>query len=168
MESLNNIISVPSWAYDFCYYYFFVAVLVVVTTVVTIVQLVFLPAGIKKVAPVSMTILMLILSAIVTAVLGMMQFWICRSALKPAKATKAIKENFAVKCQSPEDCKAVMGPSSTCECGGRGLCAGCVMNTNTEPEMLENGMPMAPFGLNTGAEGFTNPMPKTKAAANHM
>ena len=155
MESINNLISVPSWAYDFCYYYFFVAVLVVVTTVVTIAQLVFLPAGIKKIAPVSMTILALVLSAIVTSVLGMMQFWICRSALKPSTASTAVKENFAVKCKNPEDCKAVMGASSTCECGGRGLCGGCVMQNNTEPSMLDNAADLAPFGLVTeGFEGF--------------
>ena len=151
MEAVNNIISVPSWAYDFCYYYFFVAVLVVVTTVVSIFQLVFLPAIVRKSAPIVATILALVLSAVVTSVLAMMQFWVCRSALKPSKS---VKENFAVKCENSADCKAVMGAKqgANCECGGRGLCGGCVMQNNTEPSMLDNGAPLSPFGV----EGFEN------------
>jgi len=140
MESLNTLIAVPSWAYDFCYYYFFVAVLVVVTTVVTILQLVLLPASVKKAAPVTITILALLLSALVTSILAMMQFWVCRSALKPST------ENFAVQCKTTGDCKAVTGDGGkSCECGGRGLCGGCVMQNNTEPSMLDNGVDFAPF-----------------------
>jgi hypothetical protein len=140
MESLNNLVSVPSWAYEFCYYYFFVAVLVVLTTVVSIIQLVFLPASIRNTAQISMTILVLALTSVVTTVLAMMQFWICRSALKPV-------EKFAVRCENAEDCKAVMGQKqgASCECGGRGLCGGCVMQSNTEPSMLDNGIDFAPF-----------------------
>jgi len=144
METLNNIIAVPSWAYDFCYYYFFVAVLVVLTTITTIFQLAFLPAIIRKSTPITMTILALILSALVTSVLAMMQFWVCRTALKPSK------EHFAVQCKTADDCKAVMGKSKNCECGKRGLCGGCVMQNNTEPSMLDNGIDFAPFGV----EGF--------------
>ena len=139
MEAVNTILAVPSWAYDFCYYYFFVAALVVLTTVVTIFQLVFLPAIVRKNAPVALTVLALVLSAVVTSVLAMMQFWICRSALKP-------KENFAVKCEKPSDCKAVMGAQgASCECGARGLCGGCVMQNNTEPAMLDNAIDLAPL-----------------------
>jgi hypothetical protein len=162
METLNNIITVPSWAYDFCYYYFFVAVLVVITTVVTIFQLVFLPAIVKKSAPVTITIVALILSSIVTSVLAMMQFWICRSALKPSKA---VNENFAVKCENPSDCKAVMGSNQgeNCVCGGRGLCGGCVMQNNTEPSMLDNAAELAPFGME-GFRGSMRPAIKTNKA----
>lgn len=142
MEALNTLLKTPGWAYDFCYYYAFVAAIVVVTALTSVVQLVMLPASAKKSVPLTWMVVSLLLSALVTVVLTMMQFWICRGALR---------EKFAVKCAKMGDCTAVMGvpQGSMCECGGRGLCGGCMMQNNMEPSMLPE-----------YAEGFANAVKK--------
>jgi hypothetical protein len=151
MDVLNSIIAVPSWAYDFCYYYMAVAAIMLVFTVYSIVQLIFLPAAIQKILPTASIVLNLGIYAAITIVLSMMQFWICRSALKPA----ALKEAFAVACANDADCTAVngtQGPRSLCSCGGRGTCGGCTMNNNMQPQATD--FDLAPAGsLN---ESFRN------------
>jgi hypothetical protein len=123
--------NVPSWAYDFCYYFLALAAVIVVSTLYTLVQLVAMPSGVKKVVPFTATVLVLLLSGGFSVVLAMMQFWICRSALAP-------KEGFAVACTKTEDCTAVAGTQagSLCTCGSRGFCAGCTMNSDMEPSMM--------------------------------
>ena len=61
-----------------------------------------------------------------------------------------IREGFAAKCSGDGDCHAVMGTPQGpgCSCGGRGLCGGCVMRNNMEPQP-EFSSEFAPF-----AEGF--------------
>lgn len=130
---------VPSWAYDFCYYFLALAAVLAVNTLYALVQLFYLPAGLKKAIPFTPTVIALVLSGVVTVVLAMMQFWICRSALAP-------KEHFATKCSAPENCTAVAGTQSggPCTCGARGFCAGCTMNSDMEPSMMsEYDMPLA-------------------------
>ena len=104
-------------------------------SVYTIVQLFLMPGAYKRVVPFVSTVLALGLSSLVSIVLALMQFWVCRSALKPA-AAEAKKEAFAVACKSGEDCTAVAGTpqGSTCACGGRGVCGGCVMQNDMEPQ----------------------------------
>ena len=152
MDTLNAIIRVPSWAYDFCYYYFAVAVIVALYGIYAIVQLVLMPGAYKRVFPFVSTILALGLSTLVSVVLALMQFWVCRSALKPA----AGKESFEVPCKTGSDCTAVAGTpqGSTCSCGGRGVCGGCVMQNNMEPQ-AEFAAAFAPF--ETFASGPVRP-----------
>lgn len=129
---MESILNTPSWAYDFCYYYAFVAAIVVVSTVWSLVKLNMLPAIAKKLLPMTSITVTMLLSALVTVVLTMMQFWICRGALNPAKTA----EKFAVTCTNGvEDCTAVMGTPQgpDCTCGARGLCGGCVMQNNMQP-----------------------------------
>jgi hypothetical protein len=123
---MDAVLATPSWAYDFCYYYAFVAAIVVVSAGYSVVRLLLLPALAKKVVPVTSLVISLVLSALVTVVLTMMQFWICRGALK--------HEPFAVQCKSPDDCTDVTGTPQgpDCTCGGRGFCGGCVMQNNME------------------------------------
>ena len=145
MDALNMVVAVPSWAYDFCYYYLAAAAVVVVYSLYSIVELFMLPAPLQKVIPVASLTVALLLSGTVSALLAMMQFWVCRSALSPKKAM----ENFAVACKSEEDCLAVNGtqpPGSLCSCGARGLCAGCTMNNHMEPSMMpQYDQPLAAF-----------------------
>jgi hypothetical protein len=133
MEMLNAVIQVPAWAYDFCYYYFAVAAIIAVFGVYSIVTLFMLPSSTKKLLPMALMAISMILPILLSVVLGLMQFWICRSALRPSAATK---ESFAVKCAKDADCTAVMGTpqSSLCSCGGRGTCGGCIMQNNMEPQ----------------------------------
>jgi hypothetical protein len=159
MDALKAIVVVPSWAYDFCYYYLAMAVIVALYGLYALVKLYSLPGMIKKFIPTTTIAIGLILSLGLSIVLSMMQFWICRSALSPAAAkkegfaavnSKSGKEPFAVKCSGDADCQAVMGTPQgpTCSCGGRGLCGGCVMQNNMEPQP-EFSSEFAPF-----AEGF--------------
>ena len=155
MDALNKLVQVPSWAYDFCYYYLAVAAVIVVYSLYSIVILYSLPSIVQKIVPVTSISIALLLSGAVTVLLTMMQFWICRSALKPqsrvldavAQAASAMlpsrgsgtQEGFAVQCSSLSDCTAVMGtpqPSGFCECGERGVCGGCTMQNNMVPSML--------------------------------
>ncbi len=129
---MESILNTPSWAYDFCYYYAFVAAIVVVSVLWSLVKLNMLPTVAKKLLPMTSITVTMLLSALVIVVLTMMQFWICRGALNPAKKT----EKFAVTCQNGvEDCTAVMGTPQgpDCTCGARGLCGGCVMQNNMQP-----------------------------------
>ena len=131
---MDSVLATPSWAYDFCYYYAFVAAIVVVSAGYSIVKLLLLPALAKKFVPVTSLVLSLVLSAAVSVVLTMMQFWICRGALK--------REAFAVQCDKSKgnaDCLSVMGTpqSSDCTCGDRGFCGGCVMRNNMESQGLD-------------------------------
>jgi hypothetical protein len=135
MDALNRIVKVPSWAYDFCYYYLAVAAIVVIMSLYSLFKLFMLPNIVKRFVPTTTMALSLILSGVVTTVLVMMQFWICRSSLAPA----AGKENFASKCASDADCKAINGSQDgTCTCGARGLCAGCTMRNNVEPSWSDS------------------------------
>jgi hypothetical protein len=133
MEMLNAVIQVPSWAYDFCYYYFAVAAIIAVFGVYSIVTLFTLPSSTKKLLPMALMAISMILPILLSVVLGLMQFWICRSALRPSAAAK---ESFAVKCAKDADCTAVMGTPQgpLCSCGGRGTCGGCIMQNNMEPQ----------------------------------
>lgn len=152
MDALNVVVQVPAWAYDFCYYYLALAGVVVVYSLYSVVELLTLPALVKRVVPVFSLSLALLLSGAVTVLLTMMQFWVCRSALAPHAAV----EKFAVACKKNEDCTAVTGtqpPGSLCTCGGRGFCGGCTMNNNMEPSMLpEYDMPLA--GIKEGFAGL--------------
>lgn len=136
-----NFVQVPGWAYDFCYYFLALAAVLAVNTVYALYQLFVMPAGLKKAIPFTATVIALILSGVLTVVLSMMQFWICRSALASSK------EAFAVACKNTEDCLAVAGTQSAdslCTCGGRGFCGGCSNNNNMEPSMMpEYDMPLA-------------------------
>ena len=137
------IVNVPSWAYDFCYYYLAVAAVVTVFSLYTLVRLTFLPSIVHKVVPTAEIVINLVIATAVTVLLTMMQFWICRSALKPSKV-----EKFAVTCSKDEDCTAVAGtqpPGAPCTCGARGLCGGCVMNSNMESGKAS--MELAPMSL---------------------
>jgi hypothetical protein len=159
MDTLNAIIQVPSWAYDFCYYYFAVAVIVALYSIYSLVQLFLMPGAYRRVVPFISTVLALALSSLVSIVLALMQFWVCRSALKPTAAPAAKKETFAVACKSGEDCTAVAGTpqGSTCTCGGRGFCGGCTMQNNMEPQ-AEFAAAFAPFN-----EGFAGGMAPAQA-----
>lgn len=146
MDALKAVVDVPRWAYDFCNYYLFVAVIMALYGVYALVKLFTLPGMIKKFVPLTTISIGLIISIALSVVLALMQFWICRSALAPV----AGKEHFAVKCSGDADCNAVMGTPQgpTCSCGGRGLCGGCVMRNNMEPQ-AEFSSEFSPF-----AEGF--------------
>jgi hypothetical protein len=149
MSGLDMFLNVPSWAYDFCYYYFAVAAIVALYTIYALFELFMMPNAVKRFVPMATMAIALILSGIVSGVLALMQFWVCRSALKGTTG----KEKFAVKCDKEEDCTAVMGTpqkSGLCSCGGRGLCGGCVMQNNMEPAML----PEYNEGYASIAEGF--------------
>jgi hypothetical protein len=149
--ALETVLRVPTWAYDFCYYYFAVAAIVALYTLYALFELFTMPGSVKRFVPMVTMAIALILSGLISGVLAMMQFWICRSSLKGSAAAPAApetKEKFAVKCQTGADCTAVMGTPQrgTCECGGRGLCGGCVMQNNMEPAMLpEYNEPYAAF-----------------------
>jgi hypothetical protein len=133
MDALNMVVQVPSWAYDFCYYYLAVAAVVVVYSLYSIFQLLTLPAVVQKVVPVASLTISLVISGVVATLLTMMQFWICRSALAPRR----LAEKFAVQCKTSEECLGVAGTQngrSSCGCGERGLCAGCVMNSNMKDD----------------------------------
>ena len=175
MEAVQRIIAVPSWAYDFCYYYFAVAVIVAVYGIWALVKLFTLPGFVKKFIPSTTLAISIILSSGLAVVLTLMQFWVCRSALKPgsekfanaAKMGMKTKEKFAVACANDGDCTAVMGTQpagSLCTCGGRGFCGGCVMNNNMEPQ-ASFGSDFAPIEgfsampMNTQMKHVGNPRP---------
>lgn len=166
MDAIKAVITVPRWAYDFCNYYLIMAVIMALYGVYALFKLFTLPGMIKKFIPTTTIAIGLILSIGLSVVLSMMQFWICKSALGPVVGAEKFanangvksgshlsgskKEGFAVKCAGDADCQAVMGTpqGSTCSCGGRGLCGGCIMKNNMEPQP-EFSAEFAPF-----AEGF--------------
>lgn len=131
--AFKSVVAQPAWAFDFCYYFLAAAVVTAIYGVYVIFQMMTLPGLIKRLVPTTSVTIALVLAIALSVVLSMMQFWICRSALAPGGA-KA--EKFAVKCGNDADCQAVggmpQGPS--CACGGRGLCGGCVMQNNMEPQ----------------------------------
>jgi hypothetical protein len=149
MDAFNKIVAVPSWAYDLCYYYLAVALIIVAYTLYALFRLVMLPGVVKKFVPVITLSIGLILSGGVAAVLTMMQFWICRSALSPAqvrekftnhnggngqqKKSNGGSEQFAVQCASDADCLAVNGTQSGSlgRCQG-GTCGGYTFNNHME------------------------------------
>jgi hypothetical protein len=139
MDAFNAIVKVPSWAYDFCYYYLAAAAVVVVYSLYSIVSLLMLPAAVKKSVPVVSIVVALLLSGLVSSVLVMMQFWICRSALRPSTV-----EKFAVACANDGDCVAAAGApqDSSCTCGARGVCGGCISRSSwgssVDPEGVSN------------------------------
>ena len=123
--NMDTFIKVPSWAYDFCYYHFFVAIIIVVSSLWSLVQLMLIPSAAKKQFPVIRVALTIVLSGIVTVVLLMMQFWVCRSALAPGRNVS--KEQFATMCKNDKDCHLDSSDTtSSCTCGERGLCGGCL------------------------------------------
>ena len=137
---MDYVVSVPSWAFDFCYYYLALSALVLVSTVYIVFKLLLLSPSERKHLPLPVTYLVLfnLMNGVVTVVLGMMQFWICRSALAPTQNQNQKQEGFLnkiraqhkkdtfVDCATTEDCqKAVGNKSPSCTCGARGLCAGC-------------------------------------------
>ena len=151
----HAVLQVPFWAYDLCYYYLALAVVVMVATVGGILSVIMAPGAMKSLLPTMGLVAWFVFTGLVSSVLAMMQFWICRSALKPqsrvldavAQAASAMRpsrgsgtqEGFAVQCSSLSDCTAVMGtpqPSGFCECGERGVCGGCTMQNNMVPSML--------------------------------
>ena len=131
MDVAKSLIAQPSWAYDFCYYFLAAAIVTAVYALYAIVRVFSLPGLVKRFVPATTVTIALVLTSALSVVLAMMQFWMCRSALAPART-----EKFAVKCSSTQDCHAVGGlpQGSTCECGGRGLCGGCTMQNNMEPQ----------------------------------
>lgn len=150
MDALNMFIQVPSWAYDFCFYYMALAAVVIVSSVWTLIKLFMLPAVILKSVPFVTLVIALLLSTVVSVVLIMMQFWVCRSALAPRV------EKFADKCKSNADCLAINGPqnSDLCTCGARGVCAGCQFNNHTKNSMMrEYNEPLS----GTEPSGYWNP-----------
>jgi hypothetical protein len=147
---MDAVVSVPSWAYDFCYYYLALAVVSGVFTVTTLVSLFMLPASVRKSLPypVWVMVAVLLLNGLVTVVLTMMQFWICRSALNPSVVAKMegflspltkqqhtkkhpsiqkTTEKFAVACTTTGDCQSASSDTTSgCTCGSQGFCAGCI------------------------------------------
>jgi hypothetical protein len=163
MDTLKAVVNVPRWAYDFCNYYLIIAVIMALYGVYALIQLFMMPGMIKKFVPTTTIAIGLILSIGLSVILSMMQFWICRSALAPSAVKEKFQavgskngysgvkmEGFADKCSGDGDCTAITGTpqGSMCSCGGRGLCGGCVMRNNMEPQQ-EFSAQFAPF-----AEGF--------------
>lgn len=177
---MDAVVSVPSWAYDFCYYYLALAVVSGVFTVTIVVSLLMLPASARKSLPSPLWVMVgaMMLNGLVTVVLTMMQFWICRSALSPSKKegflspittestsglapnhgkkhhTKQlnVKEPFAVACTTTGDCQAATSDTTSgCTCGARGFCAGCI-ERNTQGS---TGGDYPGWGADFG-EAFTN------------
>jgi hypothetical protein len=173
MDAFNKIVAVPTWAYDLCYYYLAIAAIIVAYTLYALFRLVMLPGVVKKFVPVITLAIGLILSGGVSAVLTMMQFWICRSALSPAQVREKFQsgngngqkkmqqdgnghsaaptpEQFAVQCASDADCQAVNGTQpggSPGRCQG-GTCGGYTFNNNMEPQpsfSAEFGSGFAPY-----------------------
>ncbi len=126
MDIINSLTTKPAWAYTACYYYFFVAGVIGVLGVISILQLILMPNASRNLLAILTTSITLVISIAFSAVLVLMQFWICRAALK---------EKFAVSCKDTGDCEAVMGKpqGELCTCGARGLCGGCAMRNNMEP-----------------------------------
>lgn len=146
MDALNMIVKVPSWAYDFCYYYLAMAVLVAIYAIWALYKLFTLPGIVKRFVPMTTMTIALLVSSALSIVLTMMQFWVCRSALKPSS------EKFATK----EEAKP-----ATCACGGRGLCGHCPEQASMEPQMYTGDGGAAPF-----YEGFQAPPPRPAVYAN--
>lgn len=137
MNALKSIETAPAWAYDFCYYYLIAAAITALYSLWALIQLFSVPGAVKRMVPTLSLTVALLLSGTLAVVFGLMNFWICRGALKPTAAPATTKEMFAVGCSTDADCHAVMGMPqnpSLCSCGARGVCGGCVMRNNMEPQ----------------------------------
>lgn len=156
MDMINAVIQVPAWAYDLCWYYFAIAAVVAILGVTSLVQLFLVPGSVRRFVPTAFLALTIIVTVGINVIFALMQFWICRSALRAPAAAK--KEPFAVACSNDQDCQAVNGTpqGSTCACGGRGVCGGCVFQNNMEPQPSYSA-DFAPF-----AEGFATGLPKKR------
>jgi hypothetical protein len=168
MDSVKNTVmalaQTPTWAYDFCYYYMIMAAFVVIYSMWALVQLFSVPSTVKRMVPVVSVATAIILSGAVSVVLTMMNFWICRSALKPAT------EKFAVACNGDADCHDVAGVPqnpSLCTCGARGVCGGCVMRNNMEPQMafIDEFAPLTAGYTEGFASCAASGLPKKSAAS---
>jgi hypothetical protein len=155
MDMINAVIQVPSWAYDLCWYYFAIAAVVAILGVTSLVQLFLIPGSVRRFIPTAFLALTIIVTVGINVILALMQFWICRSALR---APVGKKEQFAVACSTTQDCQAVNGTpqGSTCACGGRGVCGGCVFQNNMEPQ------PSFSSDLTPFAEGFATALPQKR------
>ena len=134
METIDKMLATPSWAYDACYVFPAIAAIMILAGLVKLGSLFFLPAATKKMMPFLLVVIIAILDILVIAFFGIMYFSICRGALKPTK------EKFAVACKSTDDCTAVNGTpqGGECQCGARGVCGGCIMQNNMEPQQSFN------------------------------
>ena len=137
MDTLEKLLTVPSWAVDFCPIYLIVAAVAVLGNLTVLASLLFIgPIGRAALAS-SMkmslvgVVIVLVLNSIVVGFMGSLQFWVCKSAL-------STKEAFAVKCGSTKDCTAVAGlpQGSACTCGARGFCGSCIQQNNMEPSLF--------------------------------
>jgi hypothetical protein len=97
----------PAWAYDFCYYYMAVAILAALYGAYAIYRIFTLPSIVQKFVPTVAITLSIAFGAILSIVLAMMQFWICRSALEPRGPKK---DEVAPQQQPPIELNAVSAP----------------------------------------------------------
>lgn len=79
---------VPVWAYDFCYYYMALAIISAVYGAYALYRIFSLPNIVQKFVPTIVITLSIVLGSILSVILAMMQFWICRSALGPRDLKK--------------------------------------------------------------------------------
>jgi H+/Cl- antiporter ClcA len=98
---------VPAWAYDFCYYYMAIAIVTALYGVYAIYRVFTLPSIVQKFVPTVAITLSIALGGVLSVVLAMMQFWICRSALEPRGSKK---EEAAPQQQPPVELSAVSAP----------------------------------------------------------
>jgi hypothetical protein len=84
MNTVQSLLHPPSWAYDLCYYYLAGAVLIVVANVVLLVQILTAPSAFKKVIPLVGIVISVVLSTGIAVLMALMEFWVCRSALRPS------------------------------------------------------------------------------------
>lgn len=139
-----NVIQPPTWVASGCYIFLAIAIVLAVYAVYNVFVLYGLPASVVKGIPLLPVAISLLLSAGLSILLAMMQFWIC-STVFPAKT-----EAFAVPCKTNEDCSAVMGAPQRdyAACGARGTCGSYTMQNNMEPSMLPAyDAPMGGVGL---------------------
>ena len=85
MDSIKKLIEKPAWAYDFCYYFLAAAAVIAIYGVYTMIRLFTLPTIVQKFVPTTMIALSITFSVILSVILAMMQFWICRTALVPVE-----------------------------------------------------------------------------------
>lgn len=81
MEFVKKLSEQPAWAFDFCYYFLAAAVVIAIYGIYTLMRIFSLPSIVQKFVPTTMVALSITFSVILSVVLAMMQFWICRAAL---------------------------------------------------------------------------------------
>lgn len=159
MDALQSLLAVPSWAVNFCPVYLIAAAIVVVANFSVFLAILFLGPAFRAAlsASLKMTataiLITLGLNTVVIVFMALLQFWVCKSAL----TSNQVKEAFAVKCKSLQDCTAVAGvPQGTaCTCGERGVCGGCTFQNNMEPNLFPNNDGgIAPYSAQGLQEGF--------------